>query len=199
MQTITDPRPTFATSLATATDVVAQVRPDQWALPTPCEEMDVQDLVQHLIGVLDRVTAVGRQTDPFAIEPRPVCMASWNAAVAGIWDVWSDDAVLDIPSPLPWARGDGRVAIEHYVAEVTIHTWDLATAVGATVAWDDEVLADVARRMADYLPASGRAAVFAPFKVGLPFDPPDPFLDAVPVADDAPLIDRIVAWYGRQP
>jgi hypothetical protein len=27
----------------------------------------------------------------------------------------------------------------------------------------------------------------------------DPFADAVPVSDDAPLIDRLVAWNGRRP
>jgi len=28
---------------------------------------------------------------------------------------------------------------------------------------------------------------------------PDPFDDPVPVPDDAPLIDRLVAWNGRRP
>jgi hypothetical protein len=30
-------------------------------------------------------------------------------------------------------------------------------------------------------------------------EPTDPFADAVPVPDDAPLIDRLVAWNGRRP
>jgi uncharacterized protein (TIGR03086 family) len=199
METRTDPRPQFATSLTTATDVLARVRPDQWALPTPCDEFDVHDLVQHLLGVVDRITAVGTQSDPFAIPAREVSMAEWTDACAALWRVWGDDATLDVPSPLPWAPGDGTVALAHYVTELTVHTWDLATAIGAEVEWDHDVLAMVAARMTDYLPADGRAAVFAPMKEGLPFTPPDPYVDAVPLTGDVPLIDRIVAWYGRQP
>jgi uncharacterized protein (TIGR03086 family) len=199
METRTDTRPLFATCLTATTDVVARIRPDQWGLPTPCEDFDVHGMVEHLLGVIDRITAVGTQSDPFAIEPRPVSTAQWNEACARLWEVWSDDAVLDIPSPLAWAPGDGAAALANFVTELTLHTWDVATAIGVAVGWDDEVLADVARRMVETLPATGRAAFFAPFKVGLPFTPPDPFVDAVPVPDDAPLVDRIVAWYGRQP
>jgi uncharacterized protein (TIGR03086 family) len=199
METITDPRPTFASALATATDVVARIQPDQWGLATPCEDFDVHGMVTHLLAVIDRVTAVATQSDPFAVEPRPVSTAQWNDACAALWQVWSDDAVLDIPSPLPWAPGDAAAALASFTTELTLHAWDLAAAIGIEVEWDEAVLADVAARMAETLPATGRAAFFAPFKEGLPFTPPDPFVDAVPVAEDAPLVDRIVAWYGRQP
>ncbi len=52
------------------------------------------------------------------------------------------------------------------------------------------------------MPGEGRPAMFAAFKAGMP-EPyrsgPDPWADAVPVPEDAPPIDRLVAWNGRQP
>lgn len=52
------------------------------------------------------------------------------------------------------------------------------------------------------LPAENRAALFAEFTTHLPpeaANQPDPFVDAVPAPDDAPLTYRIVAWSGRCP
>ncbi len=45
-------------------------------------------------------------------------------------------------------------------------------------------------------------AVFEAMRASMPAEQrnfADPFADAVPVHDDAPLIDRLVAWNGRQP
>ena len=51
------------------------------------------------------------------------------------------------------------------------------------------------------LPMPDRAPMWAEAKASLPEGVPwaDPFADAVPVGDDAPLIDRLVAWNGRTP
>jgi uncharacterized protein (TIGR03086 family) len=204
MDTITDPRPRFRTTLDTARAVVTGVRPDELAVATPCDEYDVRALLEHLLGVLDRVTAVGTGADPFAIPRREVAdegwVAAWDDAAGALWSVWEDDAVLERPSPLPWAPGTAADALVSYVREITLHTWDLATATRQHVSWDEEVLATIAAGF-DYLPATGRAEFFAPFKANAPAGVvlDDPFVDAVPVPDDAPMIDRVVAWFGRRP
>lgn len=204
--TITDPRPRFAIALTIAGDAVAGVRPDQLGDPTPCTELDVRGLVQHLVGVLDRLIAIGRTEDPFAVPARAIdddtVAAVWRDARAELDSVWADEAALDVPSPLPWAPGTGADVLRGYLNELTVHTWDLATATGQRPAWDPEILAAVAAGVGMGMPATDRAAMFAPIKAQLPphiAALPDPFADAVPVADDAPLIDRIVAWNGRQP
>lgn len=203
----TDPRPLFARTLATATDAVAAVRPDQLADPTPCTEMDVRALLGHLVAVLDRVAAIGRGEDPFAVAAREPSggddwLAQWKDAAATLEAVWSDDRALDRPSPLPWAPGTGAHVLTAYLSELTVHTWDLATATGQQPAWDPDVLDVVAAGIGLGMPATGRAAIFAPVKAQLPphlAALPDPFEDAVAVPDDAPPIDRIVAWNGRRP
>jgi uncharacterized protein (TIGR03086 family) len=164
-------------ALATASDAVAGVRSDQLGDPTPCSELDVQGLLAHLLVVLDQVTAVGLGEDPFGVERREVddeeWTAPWHDAAGALQAVWADDAALERPSPLPLAPGTGAHALASYVSELTVHTWDLATATGQRATWDPDVLDLVAARLG-----------------GIP---------AVPVPDDAPLIDRIVAWNGRQP
>ncbi|MCU1375580.1 MAG: hypothetical protein JWO68_2866 [Actinomycetia bacterium] len=197
-----DPRPQFGAALATAGEVVAAVRPDHLGWATPCSEYDVGALLGHLLDVLDRLTAVGRGHDPFALPPRADVadrgwLAAWHDAAGTLRATWADDATLDRPSPLPWAPGVGSDVLAKYVNELTVHTWDLAQGIGVAPAWDADVLAFVARGIGVGLPATGRAAIFAPMKGGAAL--PDPFEDAVPVPDDAPLIARIVAWSGRQP
>jgi uncharacterized protein (TIGR03086 family) len=203
--TTTDPRPQFATALATATKTVTAVRPDQLSNPTPCSEFDVRALLGHLVNVFDRITAIGQGENPFALAPREDTedgwRRAWDEAAAALEATCADDAALDRPSPLPWAPGTGADALTSYVSELTVHTWDVAQATGQDPAWDDDVLAMVAASIGG-MPATGRSAIFAPIKATLPphlAALPDPFVDAVPVAEDAPLIDRIVAWYGRQP
>jgi uncharacterized protein (TIGR03086 family) len=204
--TSTDARPIFAAALATATDVVAAVTPDRLGGPTPCADFTVRDLLGHLVGLVDRVTTIGRKENPFEAAERPVrddaWLDAWNDAVDEYVSVWSDDAVLDVPSPLPWAPGDGRVVIAMFVTELTIHTWDLGKALGIEPAWDEAVLELSVQGVGQGMPATNRHETFAPIKAQLPPEIaalPDPFADAVPVPDDAPAIDKIVAWSGRQP
>lgn len=41
-------------------DLLDQVTPDQYALPTPCSEFDVDALIRHVYGVADRLAAMGQ-------------------------------------------------------------------------------------------------------------------------------------------
>ena len=191
--TADDPRATFGRSVGLASQVIAAVRPDQMGGPTPCSGMDVRQLLAHLVMVLQRVAALGRGEDPFdlpAVEPAGAGgVDAWSAAAHRVQDAWTDDAVLDREMTLPWIQAPGRIVLLGYVSEVTVHTWDLATATGQSY---DFIHAG--------LPAADRQAIFDAAVEKMPpelrtFDPP--FADAVPVPADAPMIDRLVAWTGR--
>jgi uncharacterized protein (TIGR03086 family) len=202
-----DVRTVFARALATGGDVVAGVRPDQFDDPTPCTDYDVRTLVGHLVGVLDRVVLMGRGQNPFQAPDKATgpaddaWLAAWSDAAQRVEAAWADDASLTRIVHLPWAEESGAVTLANYCCEITVHTWDLATATGQRPAWDAEVVA-TAWEATRGMPGEGRHEIFAAMKAGMP-EPfrsgPDPFADAVPVPDDAPLIDRVVAWNGRQP
>ena len=199
----TDPRFVFALAVRTGTDVMAHVTPEVADRPTPCDDFAVRDVAAHLVHVLERVAALGRGDDPFGV-PEVVAAdgelaARWAEAAHRVQEVWSDDAVLDRPMSLPWNQGPGGQILLGYVSEVTVHTWDLATGLGCEPAWDDRPV-QVALDGASGLPAEGRMAMFEAISKQMGFDEVQvPFKDAVPVAADAPLIDRLVAWNGRDP
>lgn len=188
----TDPRPAFDRAATLACDVVAGVRTDQLTAPTPCAEYDVRALVGHLVSVLRRIAAVGRGEPALSVPQvsADVPDDSWGAAARAaaddIREVWSDDAVLGRELQLPFGTLPGAAALATYTGEITTHTWDLAVATGQRPAWDDDVVAQALPAIRAKLPASGRG-------------PGIPFADAVPVPDDAPPVDRLVAWQGRDP
>jgi uncharacterized protein (TIGR03086 family) len=191
-----DPRPQLDTALALAADTVAAVRADQLELPTPCTDFTVRQLAAHLVDVALRIGDLGRGVPVFnGFEPvrgpsiDQVTGDDWSAALkSAAVDAaagWDDDATLDRVIELPWATLPGRDQLAGYLNELSVHTWDLATATGQSPMFDDSVLAAGLTAMQGMLPPTGRD--FAPFD------------DAVEVADDAPLIDRLVAYNGRRP
>jgi uncharacterized protein (TIGR03086 family) len=200
----TDPRPILDRAIATCGAVIAGVRPEQLTKPTPCTDMDVRALLAHLVGVLDRVAVLGNGGNPFAVGDIAVAddrwPDAWREAGRRAADAWSDDSVLERPMALPWIEGSGAEVLASYFSELTVHTWDLATATGQQPDWDDAVVAaafDAARRI---LPAENRRALYEQVSAARGFDEVAvPFAEAVPISEDAPAIDRLVAWNGRDP
>ena len=202
-----DPRAVFGRAVALASAVIDAVRPDQLDLPTPCTDMDARRLLGHLVMVLQRVAAAGRDEDPMTWPGEVTGLAddawssAWRAAAHDVQSVWNDDALLARPTRLPWTTVSGDETLRIYTNEVAVHTWDLARATGQQPSWDDRVVQVAFDCIRVALPAEGRMEMYAQVRAELPpqdeWD--DPFGPAVAVPDDAPLIDRLVAWNGRDP
>lgn len=215
MQTLTvpeptsdlDTRPAIAAAFLVATDAIAAVTPDQLDLPTPCEEMDVRRLLGHLVMVAQRVACAGRGDDPMTWPMEVTGLAdhewltAWEAALAPAMAAWADDDQLTAEVALPWGTFPGFAVIGTYVNEVVVHTWDLARATGQVPEWDPRSVEVAIQAIRAQLPDPDRHELWEASKAGLPPEYPweDPFSSAVPVADDAPAIDRLVAWNGRTP
>lgn len=198
-----DPRPLLDRAIATGEAVIAGVRPDQFTDPTPCSEMDVHVMLGHLVAVLDRITALATGADPLTVPDAQAApdrwTDAWREAGKRAADAWSDDAILDAPMALPWIQGSGAEVLTSYFSELTVHTWDLATATGQQPAWDDAVVT-AALNARQVLPAENRAAFYAEIAAAMGLDEVAmPFAEAVSVPDDASAIDRLVAWNGRHP
>lgn len=201
-----DPRAHLAAGVRTLRPIMAAVTPDQYPLATPCSDMTVEDLLGHLVMVVRRIACAGRGQDvsTWPIDSDDVAPGGWlDAVVEAAHDVqasWPDE-VLDRPTPVPWGVFTGAEVAAIYVNELTVHTWDLARATGQEVAWDDGALACSWEAINFQLPEADRTPQWDAAKAYLPPDVPweDPFANAVDVADDAPLIDKLVAWNGRTP
>ncbi len=198
-----DPRPILDRAIATGGAVIAGVRPDQLTGATPCPEMDVRAIIGHLVGVLDRISALGNDEDPFSViethAPNDNWSDAWATSGTRCVNAWRDDAALERPMALPWIQGSGAEILTSYFSELTVHTWDLATATGQQPDWDDTVVT-AALEARPILPAENRRAVFEEISAAMGLDEVAiPFAEAVPVQDDAAAIDRLVAWNGRDP
>ncbi len=189
-----DPRAGFAAAAGLARTVIAQIAADDLDRPTPCDEFDVDALAGHMIGAVRRIAAVGAgehfatvdtQLSHLGVEQ---LVPLFDAAVADQAAAWAGDAVLGSMLELPFGTIPGAAALGAYISELTTHTWDLATALGVDVDWNDELALGALAAMSHALPDSPRGA-----EVGVPFGAP------VAVADDAPAIERLVAWVGRDP
>ena len=127
-------------------------------------------------------------------------VGTWTAHTARVEAAWPAER-LGVMMTLPWATMPGSAMLAQYTNELSVHTWDLAVATGQHPAWDDSVLAVGFAAIQRGMPSEGRATRFAEvakaLPAGVPFVPP--FGEAVAVPDDAPLIERLVAWNGRTP
>lgn len=201
-----DPRAHLASAVRTLRPVMAAVTADQYELPTPCSDMTVEDLLGHLVMVVRRIACAGRGDDlsTWPVDAADVAPGEWlDAVVAAAHDVqasWPTE-VLDRPTAVPWGVFSGAEVAAIYVNELTVHTWDLATATDQVVPWDEGALACSWEAINFQLPEADRTPQWDAAKAYLPPDVPweDPFANAVDVPADAPLIDRLVAWNGRTP
>ena len=206
-----DPRLALAHAMATAGATIAGVQPDQCELPTPCGAYDVRQLIGHLVAVARRIAVVGAGGEPFGVpqiaeldDDRVV--AAWTDAAHDVQRVWTPDEVLDTMLTVPWAQLPGHVVARMYTGEISVHTWDLATATGQSPVWHEPALAMAYEAIRIGLPAAGRTAEVEAVLEQLDAGTREavaaggaPFGEVVVVGDDAPLIDRLVAWTGRDP
>lgn len=113
------------------------VRPGQWTLPTPCTDWNVRQLVNHMArGNLNHhllLTGGGRAEflhlrDADALGDSPV--AAYTASVRRLADAYRQSDALCRILDHPLGPLTGRQALAVRTADSTVHTWDLATALG---------------------------------------------------------------------
>lgn len=131
------------------------VTAEQWAAPTPDDDWDVRALVNHVAGEVlwlppmlagKTIAEVGDRFDGDLLGDNP--LATWNAGVAEA--VHAAEAV-DSATIVHLSYGD-RTAAEylHEVgADVLVHTWDLARAIGADEQLPSDRVEEVAAWFAD--------------------------------------------------
>ena len=201
-----DPRRHFAAAVAVAADVMATIPPEQYNSETPCAGMTVGSMQEHLVMVLRRIAAAGRGEAPstWPVDAEDVAegdwLDAWRAAAHDVQAAWGDD-VLDRPIELPWGVFPGHEVLGVYTNEISAHTWDMAVATAVVPEWDQPSLEFALDAIHAQLPMADRTPMWEATKSQLPADYPweDPFGPAVPVSPDAPTIDRLVAWNGRDP
>lgn len=179
------------------TERVHAVTEDQWQAATPDEGWTVADLVAHLVDEhrwaaalvhgmdLDaaRKIVAGTRNLPIDGGVGANLAESWDEACVGSADAFSGAGALDRMVALSRGATEARSYCSEMIFDLTVHSWDLQTAIGYDGSLPTEVVDAVyaqAKEMGD-LSSSGL--------FGAP----------VTVSEDAATIDKLVALTGRTP
>jgi uncharacterized protein (TIGR03086 family) len=189
MPSTADPRPQLRKSLDQVSRVVATVKPADGQRPTPCSEFDVDALLSHIVGAARRIGSIARR-EPQGELDTAVADSDFGkalgAAASDAVSAWSDDVILAEDVVLPWGTFPAEFVARMYTLEMTVHSWDLATALGAPDLLDPS-LAEFSLSFApEMLPAEMRGGE-------VPFGP------VIAVPGDAPAYDRLAGFMGRSP
>ena len=171
--------------------VVDQVTPAELKDPTPCDEWDVQALLNHVIlwtsYSLER-RAHGESVAPELMErdfaAEPDFARDYRAQLDRAVAAWADPAVWDRELDVMGAKTPAADVGALIIAEMILHGWDLAAATGQDYSVSDRA-AEAALRAVE-----ANAELFRQYKG---------FADPVTVAADALVLDRVLALSGRDP
>ncbi|GLZ50860.1 TIGR03086 family metal-binding protein [Actinomycetospora sp. NBRC 106378] len=186
---MTDTRSHVNTVLVALADLVDGVGDDRWHAPTPCTEFDVAALADHVVG-WSTTFATGYADPQGRALAGPTPVAGDRAEAIRAAATTLDKALADGAAQRPLALGEaampGEMALSMILWEYQVHGWDLAVALGRPWAPDEEGLE--------------ASLGFAPMMLTDDYQGEGkPFAPRVPVADDAPALDRLVAVSGRDP
>jgi uncharacterized protein (TIGR03086 family) len=176
----------LARALDQTGELVSGIQPDQAGLPTPCSAFDVRALVNHTVYDLRTFSTLltGGQRES---ADRDLIADDWPAAyraaaeeLMATWRARGTEGTLKSQIgefPVKWAIGQ-------HLSDIAVHGWDIARATGQSIQLDPQV-AQVALDWArDNLKPQFRGQAFGP---------------EVPVDPEAPIDDRLAAFFGRDP
>lgn len=178
--------------LADLAEVIDDMSPTQLAAPTPCTEMDVAALRDHVLtwtAIFAGGYADAEGNAPMGIAEGFTTPADPGAALresAATLDGAVRGGAAERPLSLGGSAMPGDMALSMILWEYVVHGWDLATATGTSWAPDDAAV----NASLEFAPGmltpdfQGEGKAFAP---------------RVDVAEDADPLDRLLALSGRNP
>jgi uncharacterized protein (TIGR03086 family) len=179
----TDELASAEAALGALQHVLHPISRDELSKPTPCSEYDVMALTDHLLNSLTLLGgAAGAQL------PERDSDDSVERQVVGVarpaLDAWHrrglDGSVTLGPNELP-----ATFAASILTLEFLVHGWDYAAATKHPI--------NVTESLADYTLGLAKKVINPQTRSAVGFD------DPVPVPDDAPALDQLIAYTGRNP
>jgi uncharacterized protein (TIGR03086 family) len=169
----------LASCVLVTEDVVGGVAADQSNDPTPCTEMDVSQLVDHLVGFAasfaDRALGMSPAADPASVTAGPRPREAYHDQAVRLVEGYSGDGPAEGATPLAIA-----------LIETICHGWDLAVATGQPAPYPDEAAEAALAAAEGFMQPDYRG-------------PDQSFGQVVEVPDSAPAVDRLVGFMGRDP
>lgn len=124
------------------------VGPEDWWRPTPCSEWDVRALVNHVVGGNVRIQLLLSGAPTEQVEAtRTVdhlgddALASFVGTADVVVSTFQEDGALNRVGHHVTGDRTGRELLSMRILDAAIHGWDLARAIGADEALDEDVVA----------------------------------------------------------
>lgn len=179
----TDELASAEATLGVLQQIVHMISRDELSNPTPCADYDVAQLTEHLLNSIAVLGGAAGAPAPEGDADDSVEGRIIGAARPAL-DAWHrrglDGTVSIGPNELPAALAAGILSIEFLV-----HAWDYAAATGHDVEVAESVTDYVLKLAGKVITPQGRAHIG--------------FADPVDVPADAPALDRLIAFTGREP
>jgi uncharacterized protein (TIGR03086 family) len=173
--------------------MIESASPATLSKATPCSDWDARALIEHMIGVVQNFNAAfggdtltpptTQSTAGLAGDNPAVC---YKQAADALMASIRKPGALDQTIKLPFGEMPGGQAINIVIGDQSIHTWDLAKALGKPFSMDEEIASGILAMMQGLLTPDRRG-------------PGKGFAAEVPCPASAPVQDRLLAFSGRQP
>jgi uncharacterized protein (TIGR03086 family) len=185
---------TVVDQLQQATDgaatMIAALRPDELARPTPNEGWDVRAMLNHMIYVNKNfafaVSGEGSRPTPDADHVGGDPASSYRATAASALAAWRRPGSLEGTVTMGSGESPAHLACGAHFVDALQHVWDLSKATGRPYPLDP-ALCEAGFEISRIRVTPDRRG------------PGKPYGPEVACAADAPLQDRLAAFLGRQP
>jgi uncharacterized protein (TIGR03086 family) len=164
---------------------IAEVPPDAWDSPSPCEGWAARDVVAHVTEASGRFLGRVGVELPEGLDATADPVGAWEVARQAMLAALEDPAVAgqEYDSPMGPTTLERTVGM-FGVGDVLVHTWDLARATGL----DEQLDPDEVRRLYEVMSPNDEM-----MRKGDSFGP------KVEVPDDADEQTKLLAFTGRHP
>ena len=162
--------------------LVAQT-PD-WSAPSPVDGWTARDVVEHLVDWFPGFLAAGGITLPAGPPVAQDPQAAWQHQADVVQALVEERGEESFTHPYAGTHRLADAVDRFYTADVFMHSWDLARAGGQDPGLDEDQAATM---------LAGMQPIEAMLRDSGQYGP------AVPVPDDAPAVDRLMGFVGRDP
>ncbi|GAA5112578.1 maleylpyruvate isomerase family mycothiol-dependent enzyme [Alloalcanivorax gelatiniphagus] len=155
-----------------------------WSAPAPVDGWTARDVVDHLVTWFPSFLAGGG----IALPGGPSCsddpVVAWQHHADAVQHLVEERGGEELTHPYAGTHQLGDAVDRFYTADVFMHSWDLARATGQSPQLDEDFATGLLEGMRPIEQLLRESGQYGP---------------AVPVADDAPVVDRLMGFVGRDP
>ena len=155
-----------------------------WSAPAPVDGWTARDVVDHLVTWFPGFLAAGDVQIAAGPSTLDDPAGAWRHHADAVQALLTDRGDEEFTHPYVGTHPLAQAVDRFYTSDVFMHSWDLARAGGQHADLDEDFAGELLGGMSqieDMLRSSGQ---YGP---------------AVPVPDDAPVVDRLMGFVGRDP